>query len=120
MDVKSLAATLDVWSKQHDATVEPLNINSEVLFELFWDQGSSGVQGYITIYPQPSGILQIQHGTEEKGVRNSGGVTRWRCTGPDLHDNLTRLKSTVDQTQRRAWAHTPSPKIESVKALKFN
>jgi hypothetical protein len=120
MDTKSLEATLRAWASQNQATVKDLIITDEVMFELFWQQGTSATRGYITVHPQPSGLLLIQHGTEENMVRHSGGVTRWRCTGPDLADNLSRLKATVDQTQRRAWVHTPSPKIESVKALKFN
>lgn len=120
MNKQQLVDTLTRWSAETPGVnLKTLKVGADEVFELVWTQ-EDGPQGYISIYPQVTGILLVQHGTERNKVRQIGGVARWRCLGTELAENLTRLKSTIDQSQRRAWLHTPSPKIESVKRLKFN
>jgi hypothetical protein len=125
MDANELKATLEAWSAEHDAfPPRQLLINNEVLFELFWHL-RAGMRGYITVYPEPNGMLVVQHGTEENGGRNTGGVNHWRCSGRALMEQLSKLKETVDQAnanraQRRTWVQTSSPRIESVNELKFS
>jgi hypothetical protein len=119
MNTIELENTLTQWANHSDVALTHESLGGRLCYELSW-KNQNGLNGYIDLYPQQNDVIVVQYGTfdPQTSDRTHAGMTKWRC-GTDLPNNLSRVRSKVEEAEPLELSYSPAPRIGSVNSLKL-